>query len=254
MRRAGSTDHPGAAWRGSPNFSERRTERPPWILLLHYTGMETGQGAEDWLCSTESQVSSHYIVHEDGSVIQMVREADRAWHAGLSVWQGETDINSASIGIEIVNPGHSFGLPDYPDVQIEALASLCRDICARTGIQPRHVLAHSDVAISRKIDPGERFPWKRLWQAGVGHFAEPAEAASTAALQPGDCGANVEDFQKSLCFYGYGLEATTVYDLRTENCVTAFQRHFRASRIDGVADGETREILARLIETLPQTA
>jgi N-acetylmuramoyl-L-alanine amidase len=254
MSRGDGPDRMAVTWRASPNFGERRGGRPPWILLLHYTGMETGIGAEDWLCTPDSQVSAHYLVHEDGTIIQMVREADRAWHAGLSIWQGESDINSASIGIEIVNPGHAFGLPGYPAVQMAAVISLCRDICARNEIEPRHVLGHSDVSISRKIDPGERFPWADLWKAGVGHFAVASPDAPVATLTPGDTGREVEELQKSLGFYGYGLAATGVYDASTQACVAAFQRHFRPARIDGTADGETRTVLAQLVAGLSRRA
>ena len=129
------------------------------ILLMHYTGMENGQDALDLLCSADSGVSCHYLVHENGDVIQMVPEKLRAWHAGKSSWQGESDINSRSIGIEIVNPGHAHGYPEFPDAQVRAVIDLSRDILGRHAIPARNVLAHSDVAPARKCDPGEKFPW-----------------------------------------------------------------------------------------------
>ncbi len=248
-----AVDHPGAIWRGSPNFGARLAGRP-WILLLHYTGMETGPAAEDWLASPASQVSSHYLIHEDGRIVQMVREADRAWHAGSSSWQGVTDVNSASIGSEIVNGGHAFGLPPFPPAQIAATIALCRDICARHRILPRHVLGHSDVAIARKVDPGERFPWTELWQAGVGHPATAGYDRGGPPLARGARGADVAELRTSLASYGYGIAAGDSYDHATEACVAAFQRHFRPARTDGVADAETRAILAGLMATLPPSA
>ena len=163
-------DHAGAEVRPSPNFGPRIGYAAPDMIILHYTGMETGQAAEDWLCDPAGQVSSHYLVHEDGRIVQMVRERDRAWHAGKSSWRGVTDINSCSVGIEIVNPGHALGYRDFPKPQIDAVIELCRGIVARHAIVRERVLAHSDVAPGRKIDPGERFPWRRLAKAGIGHF------------------------------------------------------------------------------------
>ena len=167
-------DHAGAEIRVSPNFGPRRDGLRPDIIILHYTGMQTGPSAEAWLCDPVSEVSSHYLVYEDGSVVQMVRESDRAWHAGRGSWRGRADINSCSIGIEVVNPGHSYGYPDFAPAQIDAVIALCRDIVGRHSIVPERVLAHSDTAPGRKIDPGEKFPWAQLHAAGVGHYVEPS--------------------------------------------------------------------------------
>ncbi|MBN9252732.1 MAG: N-acetylmuramoyl-L-alanine amidase, partial [Mesorhizobium sp.] len=163
-------DHAGADVRVSPNFGPREGTRRPDMIVLHYTGMESGQAAEAWLCDPASEVSSHYLVHEDGRIVQMVRESDRAWHAGKSSWRGVTDTNSRSVGIEIVNPGHTLGYPKFPQIQIDAVIDLCRGIVGRHGIAPELVLAHSDVAPGRKVDPGEKFPWPKLFEAGVGHL------------------------------------------------------------------------------------
>ena len=140
----------------SPTHDERQNGREPDIILLHYTGMQNAEEALSRLCAPESKVSAHYFVFEDGRIAQSVPESRRAWHAGESHWAGENDINSASIGIEIANPGHDFGYPDFPARQIAAVTALCRGIIARRGINPRRVLAHSDVAPSRKQDPGEK--------------------------------------------------------------------------------------------------
>lgn len=236
-------DHPSAQVRLAPNWNERRNGASPDLLILHYTGMIDGQAAEDWLCVPQSAVSCHYIVHEDGRIVQMVREADRAWHAGAGSWFGRHDVNSFSVGIEIVNAGHDYGSPDFAPAQIASVIALSRDICARWAIPPERVLAHSDIAPGRKIDPGERFPWKRLADAGIGHFVEPVRIRSGPLLRPGEQGSQVAALQEMLANYGYGIEITGEYDAATTAVVEAFQRHFRQERVDGVADSSTVETL-----------
>jgi N-acetylmuramoyl-L-alanine amidase len=236
--------------RPSPNHGERKSG-PVDILLLHYTGMPDDEQACAWLCNEQSHVSSHYFVHADGRVIALVPDGRRAWHAGASTWGGETDINSRSIGIEIANAGHPGGLPDYPDPQIEALIALCRDIVGRRPIPPHRVLAHSDVAPGRKLDPGERFPWGRLAAAGVGHWVEPVAAVEGSVCRANDTGPAVQALQQMLALYGYGIEVTGIFDRRTADVVAAFQRHFRPAKVDGVADRSTVETLKRLLEALP---
>ncbi|MEQ1943039.1 N-acetylmuramoyl-L-alanine amidase [Mesorhizobium sp. VNQ89] len=248
-----SPDHSKAEVRVSPNFGPRVGVARPDMIIVHYTGMKTGEGAEAWLCAPESQVSSHYLVHEDGRIVQMVRESDRAWHAGKSFWAGATDINSHSIGIEIVNPGHEFGYRSFPARQIASVIDLCRGIIGRYPIPPRRVLAHSDVAPGRKVDPGERFPWRQLADAGVGHFVAPARAGGKPVLAEGDSGSSVEKLQSMLSLYGYGIEITGSFDQQTATLVSAFQRHFRPRRVDGLADRSTVDTLSRLLEALPAT-
>ena len=235
----------------SPNHGER-TEGPIDILILHYTGMPDADQALAWLCNPESKVSSHYFVFEDGRTLSLVPEERRAWHAGASRWGGSLDINSRSIGIEIANPGHDGGLPDFPDAQVEALIALCRDIVGRHPIPAHRVLAHSDVSPGRKVDPGERFPWARLGAAGIGHWVEPEEIGeSDDARRSGDGGTHVEPLQQMLALYGYGIEITGAFDRQTKAVVTAFQRHFRPERVDGIADRSTVETLRKLLEALP---
>ena len=240
-------DEPKAEVRVSPNFGPRRDTSRPDMIVLHYTGMGTGAGAESWLCDPASEVSSHYLVHEDGRIVQMVRESDRAWHAGKSSWFGRTDINSCSVGIEIVNPGHSLGYPGFPKRQVNAVIGLCLGIAGRHSIPSQRVLAHSDVAPGRKIDPGEKFPWKALFEAGVGHLVPATPIRRGAVLQIGDAGADVETLQSMLALYGYGVEITGVFDRQTEIVVEAFQRHFRPRRVDGLADLSTIRTLQRLL-------
>ncbi|MBG0810482.1 N-acetylmuramoyl-L-alanine amidase [Methylosinus sp. H3A] len=241
-----SPDTPHAAdFRASPNHGERL--RPISSLILHYTGMPTAAAALALLTSAESQVSSHYFVDEDGTILQLVPEARRAWHAGRSFWAGETDLNSASIGIEIVHPGHDDPRP-FPDRQIEAVAALCRDICGRQGIASRRVLGHSDIAIGRKIDPGEFFPWKALAEQGVGHYVAPAPIVGGAALEAGASGEQVTELQRALADYGYRIDVSGAYDAASEGVVAAFQRHFRPTLVDGRADSSTIATLRALTE------
>jgi len=229
----------------SPNYDERVLATD--ILLLHYTGMTSTAAAIERLCDPAAKVSSHYVVDEYGKVLQLVPEARRAWHAGESSWEGVNDINSRSIGIEIANPGHSFGYPDFPQAQIAAVIALCRDAVTRHRIRADRVLAHSDVAPQRKLDPGEKFPWARLHRAGVGAWVTPSPIGPDAGLGPGNSGPEIADLQAALRDYGYGIEATGVYDELTEAVVTAFQRHFRTDCIDGRADRSTIKTLRALL-------
>ncbi len=229
----------------SPNHDARLL--PVDMILLHYTGMEDAQAALDRLCDPAAKVSSHYLIHEDGKIVQLVPEALRAWHAGVSSWRGVTDINSCSVGIEIVNPGHDFGYPDFPKVQVVATIALCHDIIARHKIPAARILAHSDVAPARKNDPGEKFPWDDLAAAGIGIWLDPTEVIPGPELDPGDRGEVITKLQESLAEFGYGVGITGDYDKATTDAVTAFQRHFRPSRVDGFADHSTIETLKRLL-------
>lgn len=233
----------------SPNFDQRRA--PPDMLVLHYTGMKTGHEAVARLRDPEAKVSAHYVVNEDGSILRLVAEERRAWHAGRGAWQGETDCNAASIGIEIVNPGHEFGYRAFPDVQIGAVIDLIADIRSRWTIPDARIIGHSDLAPDRKQDPGELFPWKRLAGAGHGLWFDPAPeriAALGASLSPGDEGLGVIVLRSGLHRLGYGLKPGGAYDEETQATVAAFQRHWRPANIDGVADGETRARLVGLLQ------
>jgi N-acetylmuramoyl-L-alanine amidase len=229
----------------SPNHDERACAIDS--IILHYTGMKTADDAIARLCDTQARVSCHYFVWEDGSIAQLVPEARRAWHAGISSWQGADDLNSHSIGVEIVNPGHDLGYPDFPAVQIDAVIALCRDVMARQKISPARVLAHSDVAPSRKIDPGEKFPWAKLNKAGIGLWVEPTRIVPGPELDPGDRSEIVRKLQIWLGDLGYDVAVTAVFDDKTKDAVTAFQRHFRPQRVDGIADHSTIETLKRLL-------
>ncbi len=234
----------------SPNINERQGGKPISILLLHYTGMESAGKACDWLCREESQVSCHYLVDEQGDITQMVDESKRAWHAGVSSWLGEEDINSASIGIEIQNKGHTLGYHHFHEKQMHAVVALSKDILARNNIEGRYVLAHSDVAPGRKVDPGEKFNWQNLYEQGVGHWVKSEVISGGSFLQEGDTGDPVLALQGLLKFYGYGVEASGILDQRTRIVIEAFQRHFRQERVDGIADASTVATLHRLLGSL----
>lgn len=239
--------------RPSPNFDERKGAGLPDMLIMHYTGMQTCAAAVERLTSAEARVSSHYTVDEDGTVYAHVPEHLRAWHAGVSHWRGHADINSRSVGIEIVNPGHEFGYRAFPSAQIEAVTALGRAIVARHKIAARNVVGHSDIAPDRKEDPGELFPWKQLAASGLGLWAEVRDDGA-AALALGATGSAVAAMQASLRHYGYGIEANGLFDPYTRLVVVAFQRHFRPAKFDGVADGETLAILRALTERLDAVA
>jgi N-acetylmuramoyl-L-alanine amidase len=244
-------DSPTAgAFLPSPNFGERRGGARPDCIILHYTGMPTAESALALLRDPASQVSAHYFVWENGEVAQLVAEDKRAWHAGAGFWSGASDLNSASIGVEIVNPGHDGDLPPFPPRQIDAVVALCRDIAARRFIPPERILAHSDVAPERKRDPGEKFPWGALARAGVGHWSEPARIDGGALFRMGEEGPPIRALQAMLALYGYGVELSGVYDRRTRAVVAAFQRHFRPERVDGEADASTIATLRALIDCL----
>jgi N-acetylmuramoyl-L-alanine amidase len=243
--RIGVRPHP------SPNHNERKG-KPIDSIILHYTGMESADAALDLLCDPVHEVSCHYLVRADGHAFQLVPEARRAWHAGRGSWAGETDMNARSIGIEMDNPGHRVDHPRFEDAQIETVIALCKDIAARYEISARRILGHSDVAVPRKIDPGEAFPWDRLAAAGVGHWVPPAPLGIDGhSLQLHDTGLEVVELQQSLAGYGYDVSITGIYDLPTSVVVTAFQRHFRPAHLTGIADPSTRDTLARLVVTPP---
>jgi N-acetylmuramoyl-L-alanine amidase len=255
----------------SPNWDERGAS--PDLIVLHYTGMASAEAALAKLRDPDpragaysgalpasfavgdpdaplGRASAHYLVEEDGRIFRLVPEEKRAWHAGVSFWAGEAGVNSRSIGIELVNGGHDFGLPPYPDVQIDAVIALLGDIIRRRNIAPTRVVGHSDVAPDRKADPGERFPWARLAAAGVAVF--PAGSGAGRGVRraaPGDAGSAVQAVQEELIAIGYGLAASGAMDARTVAVVAAFQRRFRPELIDGVLDGET----AALIEMVART-
>ncbi len=240
----------------SPNHNERKNGRQPEIVLLHYTGMDDDEKALHRLSDPAAEVSCHYFVQEDGHIYQMVPETRRAWHAGAGSWEGEGDVNSRSIGIEIANRGHNYPErdrepPPFPDVQIDAVIRLVADIVERRQILPWRILAHSDIAPGRKSDPGERFPWRRLHEAGIGHWVEPAPIMDGRSFTSGEDSPPVAAIQAMLATYGYAITVSGNYDDETKKVVEAFQRHFRPERIDGIADASTLSTLRALLAAMP---
>jgi N-acetylmuramoyl-L-alanine amidase len=218
----------------SPNHEPRPKGVALDMLVLHYTGMQTGQAALERLCDPDAKVSAHYVVDEDGCVYALVPEDRRAWHAGVSYWRGKSDVNSRSIGIELVNPGHEFGYRAFPHRQMESLIGLCHEILARHTIPPRNVVGHSDVAPARKADPGELFDWPALASAGIGLWPEnPRDDAVFS---------NIERMAL-LRRWGYEVNDQT----SAMQALVAFQRHFRPSCCDGKADTESVRLLAHLL-------
>jgi N-acetylmuramoyl-L-alanine amidase len=217
----------------SPNADDRPSGCAVDTLILHYTGMPTAAAALARLGDPDAKVSAHYLIDEDGDVVQLVPEARRAWHAGVSAWAGRTRLNDCSIGIELVNPGHEWGYRPFTDAQYDACVELCRAILARWPIAPRGVLAHSDVAPARKQDPGELFDWARLAAAGVGLWPQPGAGDPRA----------VDQVRAELARFGYDVAPSGRFDGATRTVIQAFQRHFRPARVDGRPD---RATLARL--------
>jgi N-acetylmuramoyl-L-alanine amidase len=234
--------------RAAENREPRRNGVKPSLIILHYTGMSSAAKAVDWLSRAESGVSCHYVIDEEGRITQLVPESLRAWHAGASYWRGETDINSHSVGIEIQNPGHQHGYPDFSLAQMRAVMALAKDIMRRHPIAADGVLAHSDVAPGRKVDPGEKFNWALLAKEGLGLWVRPSPVRSDdLGFGPGDRAAQIARAQEQLASYGYNVEATGVLEESTEKVLKAFQLHFRPRRVDGRLDRSTEVTLERLV-------
>jgi N-acetylmuramoyl-L-alanine amidase len=226
--------------RWSPNVDDRPAGCAVDTLILHYTGMPSAAAAIDRLCDPTAAVSAHYLIDEDGTIIQLVPEARRAWHAGASAWAGRTRLNDCSIGIELVNPGHEWGYRPFTDAQYAALVTLCRVMLERWPIPPERVLGHSDVAPERKQDPGELFDWARLATAGIGLWPTTGDGRPRP---PGR-------LQAELARFGYAVPQSGRLDHPTRTVISAFQRHFRPARVDGIPDRATLGRLDGLLTSL----
>ena len=218
----------------SPNFDERSL--PISMIVLHYTGMQDAASAIARLSDPEAKVSAHYLIAEDGQIVRMVSEDKRAWHAGRSHWRKVNDVNSASVGIEIVNPGHEFGYRPFPVAQIDALIPLMQEITLRYRITRGNVVGHSDIAPARKDDPGELFPWERLARL---RLALPSPTKNLMDPHWTDGG-----FLLALERFGYDVTDPVA-------AIIAFQRRFRPTNIDGIIDGECRSKLLALLLPRP---
>jgi N-acetylmuramoyl-L-alanine amidase len=226
----------------SPNHDKRPPGVSTDMLILHYTGMQTAQDAIDRLRDPVARVSSHYVVDEDGTVLRLVPERRRAWHAGISYWRGQSELNSRSIGIEIVNPGHEWGYRDFPALQMAVVCDLCLEILSRHAIPARNVVAHSDVAPDRKEDPGEKFDWRGLAHNGVGLW--PEDLSDLAMTDPVGDATRLRDVRTALGDIGYRVAPEGELDPALATVLRAFQRHWRSEAITGQADAGT---LARLV-------
>lgn len=227
----------------SPNHDTRAC--PISHIILHYTDMTDPAAALARLCDAEAKVSAHYFIHRTGEIVQLVDDEKRAWHAGVSYWRGETDMNSASLGIELDHDGYAADgtMAEFPAVQMKALYALLEQLCARHNIPRVNVLGHSDVAPTRKIDPGEAFDWGALYQAGFGLWLDEVKTENVPPLDMGSADKAVAPLQKALVAFGYQIAVTGVYDTQTQAVIIAFQRHFRARQIDGIADAETQSLI-----------
>lgn len=214
----------------SPNFNERPTAID--AIIIHYTDMLSAEAALAWLINPKSNVSAHYLIDEEGTIYQMVPEEKRAWHAGKSVWQGRSNVNDYSIGIELANPGHSHGYRPFPEAQINALITLCLDIKKRWNIPTNRILGHSDIAPERKQDPGHLFPWEKLALEGLGMW--PVEVHTP--LNPEDWTLNT-----GLSHLGYDITSPS-------HALLAFQRHFQPHKVDGIPNHETYALLQGLLK------
>lgn len=234
----------------SPNFDDRPIGIKIDMLVMHYTGMRSGDEALARLCDKDAKVSSHYMVHEDGRVIKLVPDEKRAWHAGISCWRGTSSLNDSSIGIEIVNPGHEFGYRPFPGAQMEAVADLAFNIIDKNQIQARNVLGHSDIAPTRKEDPGELFNWKGLASERIGLWPEVKKIKKphNPVVSPGEESLAVASVQKMLADYGYHIKVDGFYGPKSESIVKAFKRHFVPEYVNVVWDNMADARLQKLLE------
>lgn len=234
----------------SPNHGPRRVVGPPDMLIIHYTGMRDGASALARMCDPDAQVSAHYMIEEDGRIFQLVPDDRRAWHAGASFWAGETDINSRSIGIELVNPGHEWGYRPFPEAQMRALAALSRHLLSVFPIPPHRVLGHSDIAPRRKQDPGELFDWLGLAMAGVGLWPDP-RPADGMAWEIDEIARLLEKFGYLVASDGISWDAHIAHgktwDENAEAALFAFQRHWVPASMGRGADRDSVAALRALV-------
>jgi N-acetylmuramoyl-L-alanine amidase len=238
-------DHP------SPNFNTRNGEVN--MIIAHYTGMKSAKAALSRLCDPTAEVSAHYMIDDDGKIYRLVANEKRAWHAGRSHWAGQEDINSCSLGIELVNPGHEFGYREFPETQIASFMDLCRELAMVYRVPRYRILCHSDIAPNRKQDPGELFPWQRLYGGGIGFWpsADFKPKKTGRRYRVGNDGSEIRAIRDNFRKFGYQLADIDQFDEALTMVVIAFQRHWRQQNCDGIVDPETYAILLHLLDRLP---
>lgn len=234
------------------NFDDRPNGINIDMLVMHYTGMRSATEALDQMCDPVKKVSAHYMIYEDGAIISLVPEEKRAWHAGISCWQGISSLNDSSIGIEIVNPGHEFGYVQFPDAQMEAVLQISKHIIERYNIEARNVVGHSDIAPLRKQDPGELFNWKWLAKNGVGLWPNinTIWRSREQLIEPGTDSTDVARVQKMLADYGYHIRVDGHYGEKTEQIIKAFKRHFVPESVNIVWDRLSDKRMLKLLEMI----
>ena len=237
-------------YRKSPNFNNRPDQGDIDMLVLHYTGMKTAEAALERMCDPKFEVSAHYMIDEDGAVYQLVAEEYRAWHAGRSYWRGKEALNDNSIGIEIVNPGHEHGYRDFPDIQMNSVLELSKQIINRHNIPAYNVVAHSDIAPDRKEDPGELFDWKLLYDNGIGLWSDFSTGNNKILLKSGDIGKDVLLMKEMLAKLGYKIDINNILCKNTEIVIKAFKRHYCPeycnNNWDVVADNVLKDLLEQI--------
>jgi len=234
----------------SVNWNDRPLDARIDTVVLHYTGMQSGKEALTRLCDPEAEVSAHYMIEENGSVYRLVEEERRAWHAGVSCWQGRENLNHSSIGIELVNPGHEFGYKPFPDAQIDSLLKILDGIKTRHEIPTSRFIGHSDIAPSRKTDPGELFPWQQLAAEGFGVFSDKDASDQTLVIEKGMQGTAAIKLNKQLGIVGYhGCDYDTIGD-NTERVIKAFQAHWRPTVVTGIYDAGTSLVLSDITKMI----
>lgn len=225
----------------SPNFNERKGTEKPSLIILHYTGMESAKAALERLCDPKAEVSAHYLIEESGKTHSLVPDEKRAWHAGVSYWKGETDINAHSIGIEIVNPGHEFGYQAFPEKQIKVVIKLCKSLMKKYNIPPANILGHSDIAITRKIDPGHLFPWEKLARDEIGLWPTPHEHDYQAAED-----IILDEDKLKTCFTNFGYDPSKPLN----GIITAFHRHYAPKKFTQWNDEPSEPDIATIAKLL----
>lgn len=231
--------------RPSPNFESRAQGIALDMIVLHYTDMRNAEEALERLCDAQAKVSAHFLISKEGELYQLVDPDHRAWHAGVSSWEGQGDINSRSIGVELDNLGHTFGPEPFSTVQMTTLLALLEELIQTYGIQPHRIVGHSDVAPGRKKDPGELFPWHVLAEKGFGLWPQEKETSQHISLVPK---MSIQEMQQALCHIGYECPETGVWDEESQAVCLAFQRHFTPQDLTGHPTDLVKQALQGLLK------